>query len=312
MAKSDPKDLQSLLQGIADTEKAAVISFIAPEKAIRKSPVSFDYVSITIDDLYTIETCIEEIASKGALPDKLILVIHTPGGLAFAATKIAKYLQSTFPKGIEAYVPYEASSGGTVLCLAAKAIVLDDVANLTPIDPQVPYNGTRISSVSYQQAIRDFEERWGKLRPSEIPSPHQQMAQSFDPIVDKEMRKLVLDSIWVAFELMNKAQNPKNDPKKRSDIISTAFGLVHTNNPHSHVIDKNEAISDFNLPVSNDAAKQANLKVFKKWVRHKLTDTEQTTHIIEHYLPAVVVPSPTPTTPVSKKKAVTKAKKKKA
>ena len=275
-------EVEAALQKIADSEDALIMSFIAPEKGVRRSPIAMDFASITIDDLYTFETKIEEIREKASLPDKLILVIHTPGGLAYAATKIAKYLQSTFKNGIEAYVPYEASSGGTVLCLAAKSIVMDEVSNLTPIDPQVPYKDGRISSASYQQAIRDFKKQYGKLRPTEIESPYQQMAALFDPIIEKQMKKIVSDAMRTAFSLMRNAQSA-TDPQQIDTLLDTAISLVDTPYPHSHVIDKREAI-ELHLPISQDNAKMEALRVFKKWVRIKFEDGKAN-HVIEYTLP---------------------------
>lgn len=261
------------------------MSFIASEKVVRKSPVSFDYTSITIEDLYAIEKEIEEIKFKTNLPKELKLVIHTPGGQAYAATKIAKYLQCVF-ENIEAYVPYEASSGGTILCIAANEIILDEVANLTPIDPQVPYKDVRISAVSYEQAIQDFYENWGNLSPMEIPSPYQQMSREFDPIVAKQFNKLVTDTMLVAYKLMNQALNKENDPKRRLELFNIAYELVNTRTPHGHVIDKREA-KELNLSVSEDTTKLAYLKPFKQWVRDNINE-EKTTHIIKTYYPKSV------------------------
>lgn len=280
--KNLDKNLTAELQKIANENKALVMSFIAPDKLVRKSPAQFDYATIAISDLYEIEKVVEELSEKSTLPKKLMLVIHTPGGLLYAATKIAKYIRTSFEE-IEAYVPYEAASGGTMICLIANHIVLDKIANLTPIDPQIPYKGMRISSATYDEAIRDFESKYGKLNPEEIPSPYQQMAMTFDPILSKEIDKMTMDTILLAWKFLNKCQNPKNDKTKKSQLLDTAFELVKSGRPHSHIIDIEEA-QEIGLPISKDNDKIKLLKPFKKWVSNNLYE-EDAKHIIQYFCP---------------------------
>jgi len=64
------------------------------------------------------------------------LVLHTPGGLALAATQIARALRKHSAK-TRVIVPHYAMSGGTLIALAADEIVMDENAVLGPIDPQL-------------------------------------------------------------------------------------------------------------------------------------------------------------------------------
>jgi ClpP class serine protease len=64
------------------------------------------------------------------------LVVHTPGGLVLAAEQIAQALLRHRGK-VTVFVPHYAMSGGTLIALAADAIVLDRNAVLGPVDPQV-------------------------------------------------------------------------------------------------------------------------------------------------------------------------------
>src|ERR671937_2289798 len=70
-------------------------------------------------------------------PDLSIdIVLHTPGGLVLAAEQIAFALKRH--KGnITVFVPHYAMSGGTLIALAADAIVMDPNAVLGPVDPQL-------------------------------------------------------------------------------------------------------------------------------------------------------------------------------
>ncbi|MEW5762950.1 MAG: ATP-dependent Clp protease proteolytic subunit [Bacillota bacterium] len=70
-------------------------------------------------------------------PDMPIdLILHTPGGLVLAAEQIARALQR-HPAKVTVLVPHYAMSGGTMICLAADEIMVDENAVLGPVDPQL-------------------------------------------------------------------------------------------------------------------------------------------------------------------------------
>ncbi len=63
-------------------------------------------------------------------------IIHTPGGLALAATQIANALLD-HEAPVRVIVPHYAMSGGTLIALAADEIIMDKHAVLGPVDPQL-------------------------------------------------------------------------------------------------------------------------------------------------------------------------------
>lgn len=78
------------------------------------------------------------------------LVLHTPGGLALAATQIARAIRHRQGK-VTVFVPHHAMSGGTLIALAAEEIVMSVHAVLGPIDPQVG----KYPAVSILRAVAD-------------------------------------------------------------------------------------------------------------------------------------------------------------
>ena len=64
------------------------------------------------------------------------LILHTPGGLALAATQIALSLRA-HPNRKTVIIPHYAMSGGTLIALAADAIIMDPHAAMGPVDPQL-------------------------------------------------------------------------------------------------------------------------------------------------------------------------------
>src|ERR1700730_12972890 len=64
------------------------------------------------------------------------LILHTPGGLVLASLQIAQAIKKNKGK-VTAFVPHYAMSGGTLISLAAKEIVMSEHAVLGPVDPQL-------------------------------------------------------------------------------------------------------------------------------------------------------------------------------
>lgn len=66
----------------------------------------------------------------------LDLVLHIPGGDMAATESLIDHLRSMFGTDIRVIVPQIAMSGGTMIALAAKEIVMGKHSNIGPIDPQ--------------------------------------------------------------------------------------------------------------------------------------------------------------------------------
>lgn len=93
-------------------------------------------------------------------PDMPIdIIVHTPGGLALAATQIANALvRHRGP--VRVIVPHYAMSGGTLLALAADEIIMDPNAVLGPVDPQIgQMPAASILKVLEQKELKDIEDQ---------------------------------------------------------------------------------------------------------------------------------------------------------
>src|SRR6266849_2580705 len=81
----------------------------------------------------------EEVMRAIHLTDPAVpldIVLHTPGGLVLASLQIARAIHKHQGK-VTAFVPHYAMSGGTLIALAAKEIVMSEYAVLGPVDPQL-------------------------------------------------------------------------------------------------------------------------------------------------------------------------------
>ncbi len=87
------------------------------------------------------------------------LVLHTPGGLVLASEQIARALKR-HPGKVTVMVPHYAMSGGTLICLAADEILLDENAMLGPIDPQIgQLPASSILRVMKDKPIADVDDQ---------------------------------------------------------------------------------------------------------------------------------------------------------
>ena len=84
----------------------------------------------------------------------LLLILHTPGGLAGAAEAIVEYLRSKFEK-IDVAIPVYAMSAGTMIALGCDSIIMDGQSQLGPIDPQMPVGDGYSSAHSIIEQFKD-------------------------------------------------------------------------------------------------------------------------------------------------------------
>ncbi len=83
------------------------------------------------------------------------LIIHTPGGIALAATQVAFALKEHRGK-TTVMVPHYAMSGGTLIALATDEILMDPHAVLGPVDPQI---GTQKGTYSASSILKVVERK---------------------------------------------------------------------------------------------------------------------------------------------------------
>ena len=120
-----------LIRKIEEKNKSRVITMIHRQE--RLAFMGFPLLRfITIEDSERILRAIR-LTPKDMPID---LIVHTPGGLALAATQIASAL-AKHKAPVKVIVPHYAMSGGTLIALAADEIIMDPNAVLGPLDPQL-------------------------------------------------------------------------------------------------------------------------------------------------------------------------------
>ena len=109
------------------------------------------FLGIPVAKFITVEDAESIIRAIRSVPENtpIVLILHTPGGIALAAQQIALALKKHKGK-VTVVIPHYAMSGGTLIALAADEILMDENAVLGPIDPVVQ----GIPAVSILRAVR--------------------------------------------------------------------------------------------------------------------------------------------------------------
>lgn len=146
VAKKNPTPLDTVRRKyLALIEKSTGRNVIAYYSGWLQKPGVFD-TSINDKDKSAFMVTIHHMdRSKG-----LDLLLHTPGGDLAATESIIDYINSMFSGNVRAIVPQISMSGGTMLALSCKSIMMGKQSNLGPIDPQM-------GGVACQAVIDEFE-----------------------------------------------------------------------------------------------------------------------------------------------------------
>ena len=106
------------------------------------SPMEFG-----LDDFVRDE--IELIAEQDGRPNKLVVLLETPGGYIETVERIVAVLRRHYDV-VEFVIPNYAYSAGTVLALSGDEIYMDYYSVLGPIDPQFrTENGNQVPGMGY-------------------------------------------------------------------------------------------------------------------------------------------------------------------
>jgi ClpP class serine protease len=147
-----------ILSKISRERRSQVITLIHRQEVIA-------FLGIPISRYIDIDDSEEVMrAIRMTPPDLPIdLIMHTPGGIALAATQIAVALKA-HPARKTVIVPHYAMSGGTLIALAADEILMDPHAVLGPVDPQLAdssgaYAASTIIKVTHEKPVDKISDR---------------------------------------------------------------------------------------------------------------------------------------------------------
>ncbi len=168
----------------------------------------------------------------------LLLILHTPGGMAEAAQTIVDYLRSKF-SAIDILVPTYAMSAGTMIALGCDRIVMGRQSQLGPTDPQLIVENRPFSAHSI---VEQFEEAKGEISGNPILAhAWAPVLRSFGPALLQEARKSISYGQTLVEDWLQKYMFcEREDPAAEASAVATHFG-GNQHGSHGRRIDRNEA-----------------------------------------------------------------------
>ncbi len=145
---------ESAIREIEQKRGSRVITMIHRQEAM-------GFLGIPIFRFINIEDSERILRAIRMTPDDMPidLIIHTPGGLALAATQIANAL-ARHKAPVRVIIPHYAMSGGTLIALSADEIIMDENAVLGPVDPQIgQMPAASILKVLEQKDVKDIDDQ---------------------------------------------------------------------------------------------------------------------------------------------------------
>ncbi len=145
---------ESAIRRIEEKRSSRVITMIHRQE-------SMGFLGIPVFRFINIEDSERVLRAIRMTPEDMPIdfIIHTPGGLALAATQIANAL-AKHKAPVRVIIPHYAMSGGTLIALAADEIIMDENAVLGPVDPQIgQMPAASILKVLEKKDIKDVEDQ---------------------------------------------------------------------------------------------------------------------------------------------------------
>lgn len=168
----------------------------------------------------------------------LLLILHTPGGMAEAAQTIVDYLRSKF-SAIDVLVPTYAMSAGTMIALGCDRVVMGRQSQLGPTDPQLIVGNRPFSAHSI---VEQFEEAKAEISGSPtLAHAWAPVLRSFGPALLQEARKsIAYGQTLVEDWLQQYMFSERTDSAALASAVAAHFG-GNQHGSHGRRIDRDEA-----------------------------------------------------------------------
>jgi ClpP class serine protease len=173
----------------------------------RQETISF--LGVPVSRYIDIDDSEEVLRAIRLTPDDtgIDLIIHTPGGIALAATQIA-YALNAHPAKKTVIIPHYAMSGGTLIALAADEIMMDPHAVLGPVDPQLGDNQNIYAASSILKVVTE-------KKPEDLDDKTLYFAE--------ESRKAIEQIKNIVRTLVKDLDTPKNTEEIIDELVSGKY-----------------------------------------------------------------------------------------
>ena len=168
----------------------------------------------------------------------LLLVLHTPGGMAEEAQTIADYLRSKV-SAIDVLVPTYATSAGTMIALGCDRVIMGRQGQLGPTDPQLMIENRLFSAHSI---VEPFEEPKTRISANLVLAhAWAPVLRSLGPALLQEARKSIANGETLVRDwLQEYIFAEETDPEALAITVAEHFG-GNQHGSHGRRIDRDEA-----------------------------------------------------------------------
>ncbi|MGE0232308.1 MAG: hypothetical protein AB7L76_05615 [Burkholderiaceae bacterium] len=203
-------------------------------------------------------TCSHKVdRSKG-----LDLILHTPGGDVAATESIIDYLHSLYDGDIRAIVPQMAMSGGTLIALSCKEIIMGRQSSLGPVDPQ-------IGGMPAQGILEEFERAANEI------AADRTRASLWQPIIGKYWPTLITScqhAINWSDDLMRSYLSNCMFENEEANVREAKIGAI------ANLLGKQSTSKSHNRHINQHVAQSLGLNIVKLEDDNLLQDIVLTLH----------------------------------
>ena len=203
---------QAVIKQIQDRTNRSLICYVSGNECV----IDDDDIMPFVDLLHNVPT-----------RHNVDLLLHTKGGSIDAAEKLMEMLTNLVDTAeLRIIVPDFAKSAGTLMVLGADSVVMSDMSELGPIDPQAPLFGRWQSVQNYLDAYKLHEETL-KREPDNVAA--RMMIQKLDPATLKLCESAVGRARQAAEHLLKRGmfRNGGNWTKTAGELLDTTRWLSH-------------------------------------------------------------------------------------
>lgn len=195
-------------------------------------------ISIDLEDIDGFTDLAESIEK----PERVDVLIHSPGGSPEATERIVNILRNRF-KHVTFIIPHSAYSAATMLALSGNEIIIHPAASLGPIDPQINGTPARALRRGFEKVRKAIKEEGPESIGGYVPLIEKYSLELLEICEDYEQLSKELATKWLSDYMFE----GKGDPEKIRTAVEF-FADYDEHKTHSRSLNY-ERIQHLNLKV---------------------------------------------------------------
>jgi hypothetical protein len=213
------------LKALSDLTGRNTIVYYSGWQQFRDQRLAF--CGIDDSDKHGMMTAVHGLDRKKGLD----LILHTPGGDVGATESLIEYLREMFGTNIRAIVPHLSMSGGTMIALACREVIMGKHSRIGPVDPQIVGYSAHGVLEEFDRAYREIKKDQAKLL------VWQPIIAKYPPTLIGECEKaMAWASEIVRGNLVSGMFKEQKDPAKRAErVLGTLASHAETKSHGRHI-----------------------------------------------------------------------------